>query len=70
VKTTSCLAIPLYDTYIETPDEFNTPRATFAASIASINADLDKALTYLTVDDYKMQRLFLRDLNGLRTSLL
>jgi len=47
------LGIPLYDTYIETPDEFNTPRATFAASIASINADLNKALTYLTVDDYK-----------------
>jgi len=47
------LGIPLYDTYITTPEEFNTPRATFAASIASINADLDKALTYLTVDDYK-----------------
>ena len=47
------LGIPLYDTYIETPDEFNTPRAAFAASIASINADLNKALTYLTVDDYK-----------------
>jgi len=47
------LGIPLYDTYIETPDEFNTPRAAFAASIASINSDLDKALTYLSVDDYR-----------------
>jgi hypothetical protein len=47
------LGIPIYDTFIETPDEFNTPRSTFAASIASINADFDKALTYLTVDDYK-----------------
>jgi len=46
------LGIPLYDTYIETPDEFNTQRATFAASIASIYADFDKALTYLVVDDY------------------
>jgi hypothetical protein len=47
------LGIPIYDTFIETPDEFNTPRSTFAQSIASINADFDKALTYLTVDDYK-----------------
>ena len=47
------LGIPLYNTYIETPEEFNSPRASFAASIASIYADLDKALTYLTVDDYK-----------------
>jgi len=47
------LGIPIYNTFIETPEEFNTPRASFAASIESINADLDKALTYLTVDDYK-----------------
>ncbi len=47
------MGIPLYDTYITQPSQFNAPRATFAASIASIFSDFDKALTYLTVDDYK-----------------
>jgi hypothetical protein len=47
------LGIPVYDTYITTEEEYNTPRATFAQSVASIYADFDKALTYLTVDDYK-----------------
>lgn len=46
------LGIPINDTFVETQDQFNTPRATFAESITSIYADFDKALTYLTVDDY------------------
>ncbi|MCE5347891.1 MAG: RagB/SusD family nutrient uptake outer membrane protein [Bacteroidales bacterium] len=47
------LGIPIYDKFIETEAEFNTPRSSFEESIASIYADLDKALTFLTVDDYK-----------------
>jgi len=47
------LGIPVYDNFVETQDQFNTPRATFTESIASIYADLNKALEYLTVYDYQ-----------------
>jgi len=47
------LGIPIYNKFLETKQDFNTPRATFEESVASIYADLDAALTYLTVDDYK-----------------
>ena len=47
------LGIPIYNDVVETEEAFNTPRATFAESINSIYIDLNKALEYLTVDDYK-----------------
>ncbi|MCE5345418.1 MAG: RagB/SusD family nutrient uptake outer membrane protein [Bacteroidales bacterium] len=47
------LGIPIYDKFITTCDEFNTPRASFNESIDRIYADFDKALEYLTMDDYK-----------------
>lgn len=46
------LGIPLYDQFQMVNDNFNVPRATFAESVARIYADLDKALEYLTMDDY------------------
>jgi starch-binding outer membrane protein, SusD/RagB family len=49
----STLGIPLFNKFVEPTDNFNIPRATFAESIADIYADLDKALTFLTMDDYK-----------------
>jgi hypothetical protein len=45
--------IPLYNKFIAIGDNFNVPRATFAESVAQIYADFDKALEYLTMDDYK-----------------
>ena len=45
--------IPLYNKFINTSDNFNVPRATFTESVTQIYADLDKALEYLTMDDYK-----------------
>ncbi len=45
--------IPLYSKFITVNDNFNVPRATFAESVNQIYADLDKALQYLTMDDYK-----------------
>ena len=47
------LGIPLYDKVVQANDDFNVPRATFAASVQRIYDDFDKALTYLTMDDYK-----------------
>ncbi len=47
------LGIPITNSFVEPTDNFNVPRATFAQSIADINADLDLALTFLTMDDYK-----------------
>ena len=47
------LGIPLYDKFLKVDDNFNIPRATFAGSLVRIYADLDKALEYLTMDDYK-----------------
>lgn len=46
------LGIPIYNKFITTSDEFNTPRASFNESIDRIYADFDKALEYLTMDDY------------------
>lgn len=46
------LGIPLYDKFQKVNDNFNVPRATFTESVARIYADLDKALEYLTMDDY------------------
>ena len=45
--------IPLYDKFIKVNENFNIPRASFPESIARIYADFDKALEYLTMDDYK-----------------
>ena len=45
------LGIPLYDKTLSANDNFNTPRASFAESVAKIYADFDKALLYL-VDNY------------------
>ncbi|MCL4484394.1 MAG: RagB/SusD family nutrient uptake outer membrane protein [Bacteroidetes bacterium] len=47
------LGIPLYDKFINVSDNFNVPRATFAESVNQIYSDFDKALEYLTMDDYK-----------------
>ncbi len=44
------LGIPIYDKFITTREEFAKPRATFAESVASAYADLDKAMTYLPMD--------------------
>jgi hypothetical protein len=49
----STLGIPIYNEFIEPTDNFNVPRATFAESVADIYADLDKSLSFLTMDDYK-----------------
>lgn len=46
------LGIPIYTSYPETQDEFNKPRSTFAESVTQIYADIDKALEYLTMDEY------------------
>jgi len=46
------LGIPLYDKFQKVNGNFNVPRATFTESVARIYADLDKALEYLTMDDY------------------
>lgn len=47
------LGIPIYNDFIESDGNFNVPRATFTQSINEINADFDKALQYLSMDDYK-----------------
>lgn len=49
------LGIPIYNSFIEYKgniNDFNTPRASFAASVQQIYDDIDKALEYLTMDDY------------------
>ena len=46
------LGIPVYDEFLEPDDNLNIPRATFTESINQIYADLNKALEYLTMDDY------------------
>jgi hypothetical protein len=45
--------IPLYNKFVNVSDNFNVSRATFAESVAQIYADFDKALEFLTMDDYK-----------------
>ncbi len=47
------LGIPLYDKFQNADADFNVPRATFNESVERIYADFDKALEYLTMDDYK-----------------
>lgn len=47
------LGIPLYDKFLGANSNFNVPRATFTESVNRIYADFDKALTYITMDDYK-----------------
>jgi hypothetical protein len=47
------LGIPIYDEFIDLKGDFEVPRATFDESVKSIYSDIDKALSYLTMDDYK-----------------
>ncbi|MDP2338183.1 MAG: RagB/SusD family nutrient uptake outer membrane protein [Bacteroidota bacterium] len=47
------LGIPIYNKIMNADDNFNVPRATFDESVSQIYSDLDKALEYLTMDDYK-----------------
>lgn len=47
------LGIPIIDEPLKTDANFNIPRASFAESVAKIYEDFDKALGYLTMDDYK-----------------
>ena len=46
------LGIPLYDKAIVAGDNLNVGRAAFTASINKIYADLDKSLSYLTMNNY------------------
>ena len=46
------LGIPLYTSSIEPGDNFNVPRASFAESVAQIYSDINKALEYITMDDF------------------
>ena len=46
------LGIPIYTSFPETEEEFNKPRASFTESVNQIYADIDKALEYLTMDEY------------------
>ena len=47
------LGIPIINEYLENTADFNIPRATFAESINSIYADINQALSFIVVDDYK-----------------
>ncbi len=44
------LGTPIYDKFLETKEEFSTPRAGFSDFVNSAKSDLDKALTYLPLD--------------------
>lgn len=46
------LGITVYNKFLNAGDNFNIPRATFTESVKQIYADLNKALEYLTMDDY------------------
>lgn len=46
------LGIPIYTSFPKTEEEFNKPRSSFNESVAKIYADIDKALEYLTMDEY------------------
>lgn len=52
-KDNKMLGIPIYTKFIDDTDNFNVSRATFSESVLQIYSDLDKALEYLTMDDYK-----------------
>ena len=45
--------IPIVNEYLTADADFNIPRASFAESVQSIYNDIDTALVYLTMDDYK-----------------
>ena len=47
------LGIPVFDRYLISSDDFNIPRVGFSESVDQIYADIDKALKYLTMDDYR-----------------
>jgi len=47
------LGIPLYREFMDKNDNFDVPRATFTESIEAIYNDIDTALSYLLVDEYK-----------------
>jgi hypothetical protein len=47
------LGIPIYNEFLDIQDNFNVPRASFTESVDQIYSDLDKALEYLTMNDYK-----------------
>jgi len=47
------LGIPIFDRFLDVNADFNIPRATFEQSVAQIYADIDRALQYLTMDDYR-----------------
>jgi hypothetical protein len=44
------LGTPIYNEFLETQLDFSKPRATFAESVASANADFTEALKYLPMD--------------------
>ncbi len=46
------LGIPIYTSFPRTEEEFNKPRSSFNESVAQIYTDIDKALGYLTMDEY------------------
>lgn len=47
------LGIPLYNSAIQVDANFNITRAGYSESVTRIYSDLDSALVYLTMDDYK-----------------
>jgi hypothetical protein len=47
------LGIPLQNKFIKVDGNFNIPRAGFTESVNQIYSDLNKALEYVTMDDYK-----------------
>lgn len=44
------LGTPIYNEFLSSAQDFAKPRATFAESVASANADFDEALKYLPMD--------------------
>jgi hypothetical protein len=47
------LGIPIMDEFLEQDADFNIPREGFSESVNSIYGDIDRALAFLTMDDYK-----------------
>lgn len=46
------LGIPIYNDFIASDGDFNIPRSSFSESLDEIYGDFDKALEYLSMDDY------------------
>lgn len=44
------LGIPIYNKFVETQEDFATPRATFEESVSSVYADFTEAMKYLPMD--------------------